>query len=251
MPMNLGGSQDKKEPETESVKNDVPSFWFDGQHWWPYEDQWGCYGLDNDIMTPEEEELVSMTAAERAKRRERMVEKLSKTHERVKVCPDSGAVGFVAPPTFAKTFKIKSTELSRNGHHFKAANGGMLPNMGCKDVKALDVNANANVSKWQIAKGLVKPLAGIIEMVRAGNKVILDEDAKGENVSRIVNKQSGIVIPIEQVNGQYEFDLFVPKEDHVLGVESDIDEVKYTGVWSALADDDDEVDMRSTFIGLV
>ena len=115
----------------------------------------------------------------------------------------------------------------------------------------VNVNANANVSKWQIAKGLVKPLAGIIETVRAGNKVIFDEDAKGENVSRIVNKQSGIVIPIEQVNGQYEFDLFVPKEDHVLGVESNVDEVKYTGVWSALADDDDEVDMRSTFIGLV
>ena len=92
MPMNLGGSQDKKEPETESVKNDAPSFWFDGQHWWPYEDQWGCYGLEDASMTPEEEELVSMTAVERAKRRERMVEKLSKTHERVKVCPDSGAV---------------------------------------------------------------------------------------------------------------------------------------------------------------
>jgi hypothetical protein len=65
------------------------------------------------------------------------------------------------------------------------------------------------------------------------------------------NKRSGIVIPIEQVNGQYEFDLFVPKEDHVLGVESNVDEVKYTGVWSALVDEDDEVDMRSTFIGLV
>ena len=37
----------------------------------------------------------------------------------------------------------------------------------------------------------------------------------------------------------------------MLGVESNVDEVKYTGVWSALADDDDEVDMRSTFIGLV
>ena len=130
----------------------------------------------------------------------RQVERLSKTHERVKVCPDSGAVGFVAPPTFAKTFKIKSTELSRNGHHFRAANGGVLPNMGCRDVKALDINANANVSKWRIAKGLVKPLAGIIETVRAGDRVILIQDEKGENISRIVNKQTCIVIPIEQAN---------------------------------------------------
>ena len=75
--------------------------------------------------------------------------------------------------------------------------------MGCRDVKALDINANANVSRWQIAKGLVKPLAGIIETVKAGNKVIFDQDENGENISRIVNKATQVVIPIEQEKGQY------------------------------------------------
>ena len=143
----------------------------------------------------------------------------------------------------------------------------MLPNMGCRDVKALDINANANISRWQIAKGLVKPLAGIIETVKAGNKVIFDQDENGENISRIVNKATQVVIPIEQVAGQYEFDMFVPKEGDLLGAvnesndddcwppvsedeDEDHDKVKYVGVWSAL-EDDEEVDMRSTFIGLV
>ena len=129
----------KAEPQSEPVKNDESTFWFDGQHWWPYQDQWGVYGLEDAGMVPQEEQLVSMTAKQRSQRRELMVAKLSKTHDRVKVCPDSGAVGFVAPPSFAKTFKIKSTELSRNGHHFRAANGGVLPNMGCRDVKALGI----------------------------------------------------------------------------------------------------------------
>ena len=144
----------------------------------------------------------------------------------------------------------------------------MLANLGCRDVKALDINANANVSRWQIAKGLVKPLAGIIETVKAGNKVIFDQDENGENISRIVNKATQAVIPIEQDKGQYEFDMFVPKGDPVLGVtwtalegeedcviwppadEEEVDKVKYSGVWSALLEDE-EVDMRSTFIGLV
>ena len=140
--------------------------------------------------------------------------------------------------------------------------------MGCRDVKAFDINANANVSRWQIAKGLVKPLAGIIETVKAGNKVIFDQDENGENISRIVNKATQAVIPIEQDKGQYEFDMFVPKGDPVLGVswtaldtdvavkfeegqeEEEEDKVTYSGIWSALLDDE-EVDMRSTFIGLV
>ena len=62
--------------------------------------------------------------------------------------------------------------------------------------------------------------------------------------------------------------MFVPKGDPVLGVswtaldsnvarqldgeeeEEEEDRVKYSGVWSALIEDE-EVDMRSTFIGLV
>ena len=47
--------------------------------------------------------------------------------------------------------------------------------------------------------------------------------------------------------------MFVPKEDNLLGVDDEDeanDKVKYVGIWSAL-EDDDEVDMRSTFIGLV
>ena len=61
--------------------------------------------------------------------------------------------------------------------------------------------------------------------------------------------------------------MFVPKEGDLLGAvnesndddcwppvsedeDQDDDKVKYVGVWSAL-EDDEEVDMRSTFIGLV
>ena len=63
-------------------------------------------------------------------------------------------------------------------------------------------------------------------MVKAGNRIIFDENKNGENISRMVNKGTGAQVPI-RYNGIYEFDMWVK------------DKAKY-GQYGVLTVDDEE-----------
>ena len=129
------------------------------------------------------------------------------------MCPDSGAIAFVAPRSFAPDVEVKESEASRQGVHYRHAGGGLIPNEGEKDVHSVDINGGSCKSTWQLAN-TTKPLASVIAMVKAGNRVVFDQH-EGENISHILNKESGNTIPIEEVNNQYEFDMFLPvKKGH-------------------------------------
>ena len=104
---------------------------------------------------------------------------------------------------------------------------------------------------WHIAD-VTKPLAGLIATVRAGNRVVFDEEG-GNNLSYIYNKESKAVIPIEESRGQYEFDLFIPRSEDITEVtESEKRSCKsnYRGMWQEL-DEDDVEDIAQGFTGLV
>ena len=49
------------------------------------------------------------------------------------------------------------------------------------------------------------PLASVYQMCRSGNKVIFTEEG-----GTIINKRTGQKIPIDQRNGAYEFNMWVP-----------------------------------------
>ena len=63
--------------------------------------------------------------------------------------------------------------------------------------------------RWKIAK-IVKPLAGIIAMVEAGNRVTFDQTDSGVNMSSIYNKRAKKFIPINKIGRGYAFDMWIP-----------------------------------------
>ncbi len=69
-----------------------------------------------------------------------------------------------------------------------------------------------------------------------------------------MNKETGVLIPIEEVDNTYEFDMFRRKTKNVNAVEEEEDEeqdkVRYTGYWEKL-DRDETIDMSVFFTGLV
>ena len=92
--------------------------------------------------------------------------------------------------------------MSRKGLNYRAANGQLIPNSGEKTVPAYN-NGNRIEAVWQVAP-VTKPLAGIREMVKANNRVVFDDSE-----SYILNKTHGTKVPINEVQGQYEFDMCV------------------------------------------
>ena len=75
----------------------------------------------------------------------------------------------------------------------------------------------------------------------------------GENVRSILNKERGVLIPIEEVNNTYEIDMFIRKTENVNAVEEENEEqdkARYTGYWEVLGENE-TVDMSHFFTGLV
>ena len=129
-----------------------------------------------------------------------------------------------------------------------------------QDTTRLYLRANEiTKSVWQIAD-TTKPLAGVIAMVKAGNRVVFDEE-DGENVSHIHNKKAEVTIPIEEVGNQYEFDMFLPvkkgtkMQDAMVIDKTEGEVIGYSGVWEELKEEktNEEVsmDMSEFFLGLV
>ena len=127
---------------------------------------------------------------------------------RIPVCPDSGACKFVCPLDTAAHIPWEESEASRSGVRYRVANGSTVPNEGEKAIPAVDCNGNRLTSTWQGAK-ITKALGSIKEMVKAGNKVIFDQDEHGKNTSHIYNKHTKGTVPINDTTKGYEFDMWV------------------------------------------
>ena len=92
---------------------------------------------------------------------------------------------------------------------------------------------------------VTKPLGSARAMMRAGNRVVWDSDG-----SYIRNKSSGVVTKIEDRDGSFQFDIWVPRGNdeqeqpryHTAGYQG-----KY---WQSLVEMDDEDNHDSGFAGL-
>ena len=156
----------------------------------PYMDENGCYSVEEvRAQGNDAAKLRKMTPDQRVKYRDAVEKKLGSGYKRVKVCPDSGAIAFVAPRSFAPDVEVRESEASCQGVHYRHAGGGLIPNEGEKDVHSVDINGGSCKSTWQVAN-TTKPLASVIAMVKAGKRVVFDQH-EGENISHILHKESG------------------------------------------------------------
>ena len=69
-----------------------------------------------------------------------------------------------------------------------------------------------------------KVLGSVREMVKAGNKVVFDEDANGKCCSYVEYKKTGKRTTIHDNNGNFQFTIKIPKGD------PEVDKVEKDGV---------------------
>jgi hypothetical protein len=127
--------------------------------------------------------------------------------EKVTVTVDSGAVDSVGPPTMAKDIRVRETPASRAGMKYRAANGTSIANQGEKSIQGVTKEGRKIGMSFQIAN-VTKPLGAVRAMLDAGNRVVFDRPN-----SYIMNKASKAVMPIEERNGAFVFDIWMPRNN--------------------------------------
>ena len=85
---------------------------------------------------------------------------------------------------------MMDTEASKTGKHYRAANGSTIRNYGQRVVKGTSENGLALSLPIQVAD-VHKVLGSVREMVKAGNRIVFDEDANGKCCSYLEHKKSG------------------------------------------------------------
>ena len=146
----------------------------------------------------------------------------------------------------ADNVEMKESAASKRGMCYRGPNGSKIPNLGEKEI--IGYNANGEITKkmWQMAN-VKRPLDSVIELVKEGNRVVFDQ-SNGVNISDITHKATGKTIPINEVNGAYEYDLWIKKiEKNQRKIESNNVELK--NMYNELADQDD--DAAEDFLRLV
>ena len=118
---------------------------------------------------------------------------------------DSGAFGWVFNPETAQAFEIQETESSKKGQHFTAANGSEIQNYGKRVIKGFTGDWIPIESTVQVAE-VKRNLAGAMRIMKSGNRIVLDDDG-----SFIEDKKTGRQINMRMENGEFEFDLWIPK----------------------------------------
>ena len=163
--------------------------------------------------------------------------------ERVPVTVDSGAIDSVMPRRIAHGVPVKQTEASRQGLKYRAANGTSIRNEGERDLKGYTTEGNRVDVSMQVCD-VTKPLGSGRAMLQAGNRVIFDKGG-----SFIENKASGVRTNIEDRNGVFVFDIWVPRVNECGGNEQQSS--GYNGkYWKALEDQEAEDNCDTGFVGL-
>ena len=108
------------------------------------------------------------------------------------------------------------TDASKKGLHYRAANGSKVTTHGARITSGVSSNYRPINLAMNVAD-VKKTLASAYQIVQSGNKIILDAE-----YSYIVNKLSGENTPIEVINGEFQFDIWIPapSEEHPLSKSS-------------------------------
>ena len=163
------------------------------------------------------------------------VEQFAGSWERIPVTVDSGAVDSVIPRRLARGVPTKQTEASKQGLKYRSASGNPIINEGEKDLHGYTKEGNSVNMCMQVAE-VTKPLGSVRAYVRAGNRVVFDDAG-----IFIQNKATGMKTSIEDRNGAYVFDLWIPRAEREKRVS--------TGSFDALVNEEEEGE-SSVFAGL-
>ena len=130
--------------------------------------------------------------------------------ETVTVTLDSGAYNTVGPPRVATHFPVKPTPMSKAGRHYLAANGSKIENYGQRIITGKNEDGSSVTMPMQVAE-VKKVLGSAREMVEAGNRIVLDRDKSGRSCSYLEHKATGKKTKIYERNGNFQFELKVPR----------------------------------------
>ena len=130
---------------------------------------------------------------------------------------DSGAFDWVTLRSTASGIPIKSTEASRRGECFSAANDTDIKTYGEKRIQGFSDEGLGISAKMQVAD-VKRTLGSVMSMNRTGNKVVLD----GAN-SYIYNRKTGRKIKIYLEGNKFILYMWVkaghkPKTDTQIGM---------------------------------
>lgn len=92
------------------------------------------------------------------------------------VTVDSGAGKSVAPKEMVAGYKIKPSAGSLSGQKFIGPGGEIYPNEGEAELDMVNVKGQACVGDFQVAEGIMKPLAAVSDCCDKGNMVLFDSD---------------------------------------------------------------------------
>ena len=149
------------------------------------------------------------------------------------------------PRRIANGIPVKQTEASLQGLKYRAANGTSIKNEGERGLRGYTTEGNLVDMSMQVCD-VTKPLGSVRAMLQAGNRVIFDKGG-----SFIENKASGIRTNIEDRNGAFVFDIWVPRANEQNGNEQQQQRSGYNGrYWKSLEDQEEEDNCDTGFVGL-
>ena len=147
------------------------------------------------------------------------VNSIDGNHEKITVTADSGAVDTVGPKHIAQGIPIKPTKASKEGRHYRAANGTQIKNYGQKRLEGVDKKGTSTGITIQVAD-VHKTLASVGRMTDADNTIIF---SKGRSI--ITSDPDGEVAgaafrackpmkttELEKKNGVYTFDMWIERQ---------------------------------------
>ena len=122
---------------------------------------------------------------------------------------DSGAGETVMPKTWLQNYPVEESTGSCQGEFYHTADGSRVYNEGQKRVTVSTQDGrNERAMTFQIAD-VDKALGSVRQIVKKNNRVVFDQNAAGEDVSYIQNKQTYETMPLRVENGVYVLDLVV------------------------------------------
>ena len=129
--------------------------------------------------------------------RERTWFRETKSGYEVDLTIDSGAVATIAPVDTIPGEKPRETEASRRGIGYCVANGNSIRNKGELTLRGTAENG-VKLNVIAQASDVTKPLGAAREVVKSGDRIVLNEEE-----SYIQNKRTQKKIPIKRDNGMF------------------------------------------------
>ena len=116
---------------------------------------------------------------------------------------DSGAAITVMPKDQCVDYPLVETKESRANVHYRAANGSLVKDLGCRTVATRTEKGDVRYIRARAAD-VVKPLLSVAEMVDAGHTVVFSKDR-----SYAKHMESGREIDFARRQGVFEVDFEV------------------------------------------